>query len=190
MRVSSYEGVRIGYVFSVLIRPEDHLPQVFQVDLVHDSRVWRDHPEVVKTLLSPPQKSVAFDISRQLELSVVTERLCRTEAVHLNRMVNDQVHRLKGVDDFRPATHPLHGVSHGGEINDCRDSRKVLHEHPSWHKSNLFVLLGLGIPTGKCLNIRLCDEFVVLEAQEVLEQHLDRERQSRDIFKSSLFETV
>ena len=54
--VGSDQRVRVRLQHAILFDPEDDSCQVFQVDLVNDPGVWRDHLEIVKGILSPAQE--------------------------------------------------------------------------------------------------------------------------------------
>jgi hypothetical protein len=74
-----------------------------------------------------------------------------------------------------------------GEVHDGRHAREVLHQHARGAESDL--LLGLAAvvePGGDRLDVGLGDGAAVLVAQEVLEQHLHRERQARDVREAVL----
>ena len=88
----------------------------------------------------------------------------------------------------------LHGVAHGGEVDDRRHAGEVLHQHAGRAEGDLALGLALvGQPVGDGLDVVLGDGAAVLEAQQVFQQHLQRERQgvempARPFFSASFSE--
>ena len=82
---------------------------------------------------------------------------------------------------LRVAAERLHRVAHGGEVDDGRHAGEVLHQHARRAEGDLVLGLALVVePGGDRLDVVLGDGAAVLVAQQVLEQHLHRERQPRD----------
>ena len=97
--------------------------QVLEVHLVADAGVGRDHLEVVERLLAPAQEGVALAVALELELGVALEGAGLGEHVDLDRVVDHQLHRHERVDLGGVAAEVLHGVAHGGEIDDRGHAR-------------------------------------------------------------------
>jgi hypothetical protein len=92
-------------------------------------------------------------------------------------VVDHQVHRLERVDARRIAAHGAHGVPHRGEVDDRGDAREVLEEHPRRHEGDLVLGDALRVPGEQRLDVLAADAQAVLEAEQVLEQDLQRDRE-------------
>ena len=66
-------------------------------------------------------------------------------------MVDDQLGGLEGVDLFGIAAEGLHGVAHGGEVDDGGDAGEVLHQDAGGHVGDLAGGFGFGIPVARKL---------------------------------------
>ena len=109
MRVGSYN--RIGVKHALVV--EDNTSQVLQIDLVNDSRARRHDPKVVKGVRSPLQELESFVVTLELHLLIGLPRVLELCDIHLDRMVDDQVHRAEGVNLLGIASQSLHSVTHG-----------------------------------------------------------------------------
>ena len=54
---------------------EDHPRQVFEIDLVHDTRIGRDDGEIAKGGLAPAQEEVALLVALEFQFGVQSECL-------------------------------------------------------------------------------------------------------------------
>ena len=175
-----HRGVRVGPDQRVgerlAVARLHHACQVFEVHLVADAGVRRHHREVVEGLLAPAQEGVALLVALELELRVALEREPLGEHVHLDRVVDHELHRHQRVDLGGVPTEVLHGVAHGGEVDDRRHSREVLHQHAGGPVGDLLGRLVLRRPLGDGLGA-----LVLAVAQQVLEQHLQRVGKARDV---------
>ncbi len=158
---------------------EDHAGQVFEVDLVDDPGVGRDDAEVVERVLTPAEERVALAVALEFQLGVGGEGVRRAGLVDLDRVVDDQLDRLERVDLPGVAAQPLHGVAHGGQVDDRRHAGEVLEQHPAGPEGDLAVGLRLGVPRRQRLDVVGRDRDAVLVTQEVLEQDLEGKRQAR-----------
>ncbi len=61
---------------------------------MNDPGVGRHHLEVGECLLPPAKKRVALPIAAVIQLHILLERQRGTERIHLNRVVDHQLHRL------------------------------------------------------------------------------------------------
>ena len=154
----------------------DHAREVLQVDLVADAGVGRHDREVLERRLAPAQERVALAVALELELGVALEGEALGEHVHLDRVVDHELHRHERVDALRIAAELVHGVAHGGEVHDRRNAREVLHQHPGRGVGDLTRGLVRGHPGGEVLDVLSAHALPVLAAQEVLQQHLQRVR--------------
>ena len=154
----------------------DDCGQVLEVDLVDDAAPGRHDPKILERFLGPAQQSVALLISLELEIGVALERLRRAERVDLNRVVDHQLAGHQRVDLRRIAIHLAYRVAHRGEVDHRRDAREVLHHHPGGRERNLLSGLRVGVPFRQRLHVFGVHSLAVFVAQQVLEQHLERER--------------
>ena len=156
------------------------LRQVLEVDLMADARARRHHPEVVEGARAPAQELVALLVALVLDLDVLLEGVGGAEVVDLHGVVDDEVDGNQRIDLGGIAAQALHGVAHGGEVDDRRHAGEVLHQHASRAVGDL---PGGGLvlePLDHGADIVGLDRAAVLEAQQVLDQHLERERQLGD----------
>ena len=73
--VGSDEAIRHGHRRPVHVPRSHHRREVFQVDLVNDTRGRRNHSETVERLLPPAEKLIAFSIPQELTIGVDPQRL-------------------------------------------------------------------------------------------------------------------
>ena len=175
-------GIRLRLArASFMLAAEHHLAQVLEVDLMADPGRRRDHPQVVEGLLPPAQERVPLAVALVVAVGVDVERARVSERVHLNRVVDDQVDRDQWVDLLRIAAELLHRVAHRRQVDQRRHAGEVLHQHPRRLKRDLGAGLGGRIPGGDRLDVGARHRLSVLEAQRVLEQHLQRVRKAGDV---------
>ena len=164
-----------------LLAGPDGLGEVFEIDLVADAGAGRHDAEIVEGALAPFQEAVALAIALIFELDILRERLGRAELVDDDRVVDDEIDRNERVDLLRVAAERDDAVAHRGEIDHGRNAGEVLHQHARRAEADLLAGLALvGQPGDEALDVGLGDRAAILEAQQVLEQHLHREGQLRD----------
>ena len=156
------------------------LRQVLEVDLVADAGARRHHAEVVEGAGAPAQELVALLVALVLDLDVFLEGVGRAEEVDLHGMVDDEVDRHQRVDLGGVAAETLHGVAHGGEVDHRRHAGEILHEHAGRAIGDL-ARRGLVLQPGDHgADVVGLDRAPVLVPQQVLDQHLEGERQLGD----------
>jgi hypothetical protein len=97
-------------------------------------------------------------------------------------VVDDELRGDQRVDGGRVGVELVdHGVAHRGEIDDRGDAGEVLHDDARRRERDLAGRLGLGVPPRQRLDVLLGDGAVALRPQQVLEQDLQREGQTRDV---------
>ena len=96
-------------------------------------------------------------------------------------MVDDQLDRLEGIDLPRIAAQPLHGIAHGGQVDNRRYAGEVLEEHPAGPEGDLAVRLRHGVPRRQPLDVVGRDRDAVFVTQEVFEQDFEGKRQARGV---------
>jgi hypothetical protein len=116
---------------------EDDAGEVFEVDLVADAHSGGNGGEVVKRGLAPLEEGIALAVAGELECGVEVVGVGGAELVDLDRVVDDQFGGLQRVDLFGVAAKGLHGVAHGGEVDDGGNAGEVLHKHAGGHVGDL-----------------------------------------------------
>ena len=195
VRVGADHGVGIGDLhrdfFAVdldlaLARP-DHAREIFEIDLVADAGAGRHHAEIVERALRPLEEFVAFLVLPVFLVDVLLERLVIAEEGDRHRMIDHQIDRHLRIDLLGVAAEHLHGVAHGREIDHARHAGEVLQQHtPGAERDLALGRFGLQ-PLGDRLDIVLGDRAPVFVAQQVLQQHLHRERQARNALEAVPF---
>ena len=195
VRVGADQRVRIGDLggdglpstLTLSLRGPDRLRQIFEIDLMADAGAGRHDAEILERVLRPFQELVALLVLLVFLLDVLLERVLVAEEIDRHRMVDDEIDRHQRIDLLRIAAEMLHGVAHGGEIDHRRHAGEVLHQHARRAERDLAVR-GLGLePLRDGLDVLLGDGAAVLVAQQVLQQHLHRERQPRNALEAVLF---
>ena len=166
----------------------DGLGQVLEVHLVADAGPRRHHAEVVEGALPPLQELVALDVALVLAVDVQLEGARGAELVDHHRMVDDEVDRVQGVDLLRVAAQRLDPVAHRREVDHRRDAGEVLHQDPRRPVGDLArVPAALRRPLGEGADVVHGDGLAVLEAEHVLEHHLQGRRQALEIAQARGF---
>ena len=148
---------------------------------MHDAGVGRHDGEVVEAVLAPAQERVALLVALELALGVLDERVAGAEHVDLHGVVDHELGGHQRVDLRRVAAEVGHRVAHRGEVDDRGHAGEVLHHDARGREGDLVAGLGVGVPAGERLDVLLGDRPVALGAQQVLQQHLEAERQPRDV---------
>jgi hypothetical protein len=155
---------------------------MLQVHLVADAGARRHHLEIVERLAAPLQELVALAVPLILELDVILERLRRAELVDHHRVIDDEVDGNLRVDLLRIAAEAVHRIAHRREIDHAGHAGEILHQHA--RRAVLDLAVGRDrvlLPGDHRLDVVRGDGDAVLETQQVLQQHLHREGQARDI---------
>ena len=182
VRIGADQRVRIGDLdlsaVDGLVAGPDGLRQIFEVDLVADARARRHDAEIVEGELAPFQELVALLIALIFELDIAGEGLGRTEFVDDDGMVDNEIDRHQRVDLLGVAAQRLDAVTHRREVDHGGNAGEVLHQHARRAEADLLAGLALVVEPGdEALDIGLGDRAAILEAQQVLQQHLHREGQ-------------
>ena len=155
-----------------------------------DAGRWRDHPEVVKRLLAPAQELVAFAVALEFALGVERIGRQRAEAIHLHRMVDDQIDLGDRVDAPGIAAQPVHGRAQRGKIGDRRQARVVLQQHPRRHERQFTRARLRGLPPHEVADVLCRSARVAAPPQDGLEDHLEGIGQTRYGADAFLFQPV
>ena len=146
-----------------------------------DAGAGRHDLEIVERDRAPFQELVALDVALIFERDILLERLGRAELVDHDAVIDDEVDRDERVDLLRIAAELRHRVAHRGEIDDRGHAGEILHQHA---RRAILDLAGRGaglLPVDQRLDVLDGDGDAVLEAEQILEQHLHREGQLVDI---------
>ena len=146
-----------------------------------DAGAGRHDPEIVERGRAPAQEGVALGVALVLALDVDLERAGPAEGVDLDRVVDHEVDRRQRVDLLRIAAEVEHRLAHRGEVDHRRHAGEVLHQDPRRAEGDLLVRAALAEPGDQRLELLGRDGAPVLVAQQVLEQHLQRIGQARDV---------
>jgi hypothetical protein len=100
-------------------------------------------------------------------------------------VVDHQIDGGQRVDLFRIAAELAHGIAHRRKIDDRRDAGEILHQHARRAEGDLALRRALAFqPLRHGKDVVARHRAVVLVAQQVLEQHLERHRQGRYALKA------
>ena len=142
---------------------------------MNDSRIGRNDAEILERLLSPAEKCVPLLIPVELEVRVNQESRVRAVLIDLNRVIDDEIDRLKRVDLACVSAELRECVAHCREVNDCRNSGEILEKNACRSECDLLFDFSLDVPARKRLDVALFDEFAVFISKKVFEENLEAE---------------
>ena len=87
-----------------------------------NTRARRHDLEVIEGLGTPLEELEALAVSLELELLVSGASVTDTGGIDTDRVINDEIDGAKRVNLGRISTKTLHGISHGGKIDDSWDT--------------------------------------------------------------------
>ncbi len=177
VRVGADAGVRVGLQNAVDGAREDHACKVLDVDLVDDAGARGDDLEVVECGLAPAEELVALAVALVFDVGVLLEGIGDAEHFGDHRVVDDHLGWRQRVDLRGIAAEILHGLTHGGEVDDARNTGEVLHDDAGRGELDFVIRLCIRVPVAEELDVFLGDVCTILGAQEVLKQDLQAERQ-------------
>ena len=136
-----------------------------------------DDLELVQGGLAPFEEAVPLAVARILQLDVAVPGVRAAEDVGDDGMVGDELGRDHRVHRLRVSSQAGQRVAHGGEVDQGGHPVGVVQEHPRRVQVDLVTALGGGIPPPHRLDLLGRDHLPVLVPQQVLQQHLEGERQ-------------
>ena len=158
---------------------QDDLPQVLEIDLVADPHARWHHAETFERLLRPVEQGVTLAIPAIFPAQVGGIRVGAAVTIDLDRMVDDKVHGNERIHAPGIGTRPRDRTSKRREIDDRRDTRKVLHQHARRHEGDR---RGAAIrPSGERRDVRLRDVPATRPPGDVFQEDLDGVRKPRRV---------
>jgi hypothetical protein len=127
--------------------------------------------------LSPAEERVALFVTLKFHEGVYVEGGSGAEFVDLDRVVDYEFDWLERIDEGGIASELLHGVAHGGEIDDARDAGEILEEDAAGGEGDFFFWLGIFIPGREGTDVFFFYVAAVFGAEEILEQDAKRVRE-------------
>jgi hypothetical protein len=149
VRVSSNDRIVVEQAIAI----EDDASEVLKVDLMHDTRAWRNDLEVVKGFRTPFEELEALSVSVELNDLVLLGSIRSTKHISLNGVVNNEIYRAQRVDLGWVSTESVHGVSHGSEIDNSRNTSEILKNDSGGFERDVSVSLRGLCPVEDCLNV-------------------------------------
>ena len=151
---------------------------------MHDAGVGRHHLEIAERGLAPAQEHVALAVAAEFDLVVVLERVRGAVFVDLHRVIDHQLGGRERIHALRIAAERDDGLAHRREIDDARHAGEVLHDHARRREGDLVsAAAAFGSQREQRLDVALRDVDAVLEAQQILQQDLQRKRQAVDVVR-------
>ena len=98
----------------------------------------------------------------------------RAVLVDLHRVVDHQLGGIQRVDALGVAAEAHDGIAHGREIHDARHAGEVLQDDARGREGDLVRGRRGRVPLEQCLDIGARDAHAVFEAQQILQQDLER----------------
>ena len=172
--------------------------QVFQVYLVTYPGVRRDNFQRAERLLAPTEETVPLPVALELEVRIAGEGIGAAGEVGNNGVVDHELGRHLGLDGGRIPAEGNHGIAHGSQVGDHRDTGEVLHEYPGRGERDLRSLRlapcrpGRRRPRRQRGNALRGHIQTVFVTEQVLEEDLQREGEAADFkaFSSELVQPV
>ncbi len=190
--VRAHERVGVEDCFAVLFALEDEPRKVLHVDLVDNARRGRHDRKRLERLLPPFEEFVSFAVAFELLFEVLFESFGDSRAVHLHRVVYNQVHGHERLYHRGVFALFCGGVAHCREVYEQRNSREVL-QNDSRNDEGNFVVAGVcRVPRRELFDVGFRCAVAVAVSEHAFEHNLYAHGQSRHVearfFK--LFEAV
>ena len=147
-----------------------------------DAGAGRHDAEVVERVLAPAQERVALAVALELELDVLLEgawAVPNWSTCTEWSMTRSTGH--SGLIFFGSPPSDFMRVAHRGQVDHGGHAGEVLQQHAGGAEGDLGVGLAILQPCAKRLDVVDRHRAAVFEAQQVFQQHLQRERQGGDI---------
>ena len=184
--IGADQRVGIGDGAAVHLVGPHGLGEVFEVDLVADAGAGRHDAEIAEGGLAPAQEGIALAVALVFPVDVHLEGAGIAEFVDHDRVVDDQIDRHQRVDARRIAAERHHGVAHGGEVDHRRYAGEILHQHTRRAEGDLAVAGPRAEPGRHGADVVGGNRAAVLVAEQVFQQHLQREGQAGNAVEAVL----
>ena len=148
---------------------------------MHDAGVGRHHLEIAERGLSPAQERIALAVALELDAVVVGQRARGAVLVHLHRVVDDQLGGRQRIDVLGIAAEAHDRLAHRRQVDDAGHAGEVLHDDARRREGDLVRRGCLRVPVEQRLDVGARDVDAVLEAQQILEQDLQRVGEAREL---------
>ena len=146
-----------------------------------DAGAGRHDAEIVERLLAPAQEGVALAVALELDIDVLLLAIRRAGEVHHHRVVDHQVDRDQRIDLLRVAAEPGDAVAHRRQIDHAGHAGEILHQDAGGLERHFLGGRRLLQPADDGFGVIDLVATAVLEPQHVLQQHLQADRQARDV---------
>jgi hypothetical protein len=157
------------------------LREILEVYLMTDAGAGRNDAEIVERFLAPAQELVALAVALELDIDVLLQRVRARVHVHHHRVVDHEIDRHQRVHLLRVAAELGDAVAHRGEIDHGGNAREILHQDARGPERHFLAGAALLEPAGDRLCVLGRVARAILEAEHVLEQHLQAHRQARHV---------
>jgi len=128
---------RLSVDFDLVFLAPYRLRQIFEIDLVANAGARRHDAKVVERLLRPFQEFIALPVLPVFLFDILLDCIAGAEDRYRYRVIANEIDRNERIDFLRIAAEHLHGITHGGEVDDRRDASEVLHQHARGSKGDL-----------------------------------------------------
>ncbi len=118
--------------------------------------------EVLERLGTPLEELVALAVPLELELRVLIDGVDPVEEIHLDGVIDYEIHRKPRIDFGRVTAETGHGTPHGGQIDHRGHPGEILKQYPRRFEGNLNVSRTLRIVLRQLGNVVRGDRALVL----------------------------
>ena len=147
---------------------DDDITEKFDIDLVDNTRSWRNRPVIVKGLFSPLEELIALIVALELQVNVFFKSwLCSVE-IYLNRVVNDQINWNFWIDEVWISAIFHNGIPHGSKVHYYRNACKILQNNTARLEGNFAFRFGCRIGH-QILNVIFSNIYSVIFTQETFQ---------------------
>jgi hypothetical protein len=94
VRVSTNNGIVVEETIAI----KDDASEVLKVDLMDNTRAWRNNLEVVEGFRAPFEELETLSVSVELDDLVLLGSIRSTKYISLNRVINNEINGTKRVD--------------------------------------------------------------------------------------------
>ena len=105
-------------------------------------------------------------------------------------MIDDEIDRLKRIDQRRIAAELRERIAHRGEVHHRGNTCEILKQHARGSESDLLLRPCLHIPVREGADVVRLDESSILVPQQIFEEDFQTEGQTRNIAVGKLVERV